>query len=277
MSSWGNLDNVAITGTVTTATTANTVTGYSSPAFTTDVKDGDYIYFAANKYQVERVVSASVLYLTANAATNSDNVKAFVQQGPKYVSNVANGNMGNVSIQDIYGVDRVEINVPENKARGIAHTGWTHYTTYTDALSQTRHKAEVLVAMSKNFASNATGDLFGTGAGSDAVDDTVAADYLLYFTAQPANASNTINGSVSFVSAAASDPTGATLTYQWRENNTTHTYNLSNGGVYSGATSNTLAISNISGKSGYAYTVVVSGDGGADANTSDAATVTITS
>ena len=89
MSSWGNLDNVQISGNVVTATTANTVTGYGGAAFTTDVDAGDYITIASNKYQVEKVVSASVLYLTANAATNSDNVKAFVQQGPKYIANVS--------------------------------------------------------------------------------------------------------------------------------------------------------------------------------------------
>ena len=277
MSSWGNLDNVTISGTVVVATAnGNAVLGVST-VFQTNVRAGDYLTIASNKYQVERVNSDTSLFLTSDAATDSAGVEAYLQQGPKFVANVASGNLNNPTIQDVFGVDRVEINVPENKARGMAsHTGWVTYKTYTDALSQVRYKSEVLVAMSKNFASNATGALFGTGAGQDASDDTVLADYLLYFTQQPANASNTINGSVRFVSAAASDPTGATLTYQWRENNTTHTYNLSNGGVYSGATSNTLAVSNISGKGGYLYTVVVSGDGGADSNTSNEASITIT-
>lgn len=276
MSSWGNLDNVQISGNVVTATTANTVTGYGGAAFTTDVDDGDYITIDSNKYQVEKVVSASVLYLTANAATITDNVKAFVQQGPKYVSNVALSQ--NVyTIQRIYGIDRNEIGVPENQDRGVAsHTGWTHYFTYTDALGQTRHKSEVLVAQSKNFASNAAGDLFGTGAGTDADDDTVAADSLIYFTTQPANASADTGNAATFFVVAASDPTGATITYEWYEDNTTHTYAIADGANYSGNTTNTLTINDVTGLDGFEYYVIISGDGGADSNTSDAATLTET-
>jgi hypothetical protein len=176
MSSWGNLDNVILTGNVTTATSSDAVNGFGGTTFVGNINPGDYVVIASNKYQVQNVVSNSRFYITNVAATNSANVKAYVQQGPKYVANVSFP-ANNYSIQNIYGVDRVEIAVTENKERGVAsHTGWVHYTTYTDALSQTRNKSEVLVAMSKNFASNATGELFGTDAGTDADDDTVAAD-----------------------------------------------------------------------------------------------------
>ena len=278
MSSWGNLDNVLLSGNVVTATTANTVTGYGGAVFTNNVNAGDYIVIAGNKYQVEQVVSSTLLYLTtSNVATNSDNVKAYVQQGPKYVANVANGNMGNVSIQDIYGIDRVEVGVPENRSRGIGHTGWVHYTTYTDALSQTRHKSEVLVALSKNFSSNASGDLFGVGAGTDADDDTVAADYLLYFTLQPTDTSNTAGNPASLIAAAATDPAGQTITYQWsKKDNATATVftNLANGGNISGATTNTLVISNVSNVDGNIFRVTISGTGGADSNISNTVEVT---
>ena len=277
MSSWGNLDNVILAGTVTTTTTTDLVNGFNSSTFVGNVNAGDYVTIASNKYQVQNVVSDSQFYITNVAATNSANVKAFVQQGPKYVANVAFP-ANNTSIQNVYGIDRNEITVAENKDRGVAsHTGWIHYTTYTDALSQVRNKSEVLVAMSKNFAANSTNELFGTGAGTDADDDTVAADYLLYFTAQPANVTDYLAnlGSATFEVAATSDPVGATITYQWYENNTTHINALTDAGVYSDTTTDTLAISNVSGKDGYSYFVIINGDGGADSNTSGNATITI--
>jgi hypothetical protein len=178
MSAWGKLDNVAIIGTVVVATAnGNAVLGVNT-AFTSNIKAGDYITIASNKYQVQRVNSNTSLFLTASAATNSSGVPAFVQQGPKYIANanvmVSGGNV--YTIQKVYGVDRVEIAVANNKSLGFSHTGWSHYNTYTTTQGSTRRKAEVLVAMSKNFASNATGSLFGTGAGTDANDDSVVAD-----------------------------------------------------------------------------------------------------
>lgn len=171
MSSWGNLDNVVISGNVTTTTTSPVVNGFGGAAFTSNVKDGDYIIIASNKYQVSNVTSDTRLYLTANAATNSANVKAYVQQGPKYISNIAVSE--NVyTIQRVYGVDRNEI-VAANAMSNAHHTGWIHFFDYTDTQGNYRRKSEVLVAMSKNFAANATGVVHGAGAGTDANDDTV--------------------------------------------------------------------------------------------------------
>lgn len=282
MSSWGNLDNVLLKGNVSSATTRDYLDGFQTN-FESNIKPGDYIVFAGNKYQVANVTSDVKLHLTSLAATNSSNVDAFAQQGPKYVGNVSFP-ANNVSIQNIIGVDRVEIGIPENKARGVStHTGWTHYTTYTDALSQTRNKSEVLVAMSKNFSANATGFLFADTGSFDADDDTTAADYLIYFTSQPSNVTDYLAnlGSATFVVVADSDPTGATITYQWqRAANTidaTSGYftNLSNAGVILGATSATLELSNVSGLNGNVFRCVISGSGGADSNTSEQARITI--
>ena len=279
MSAWGNLDNVTITGTVVVATAnANAVLGVGT-IFETNVKARDYLTIASNKYQVERVVSDTVLYLTSDAATNSAGVAAYLQQGPKFMANVESGHLNVPTIQDVFGVDRVEVDVPENKARGLSHTGWSTYKTYTDAQSQVRHKSEVLVAMSKNFASNATGSLFGTGAGQDASDDTVAADYLLYFTVQPTDTSAAAGASASLVAAAASNPTGDTISYQWYKrhssSNTTYIVVVNGSGI-SGNTTNTLAITNVSNVNGNIFRLTISGTSGADNNTSSAVTVTAT-
>lgn len=108
MSSWGNLDNVAIKGTVTVAAAnGNAVLGISSE-FNSNVKAGDYVFIAANKYQVEQVISNTSIYLTSNAATTSAGVQAYVQQGPKYIANVALSE--NVyTIQRVYNVDLNEM------------------------------------------------------------------------------------------------------------------------------------------------------------------------
>ena len=171
MSAWGNLDNVLITGNVSSATTRGYLDGYQTE-FTSNVKQGDYIIFAGNKYQVANVTSNTRIHLTGLAATNSSNVDAFVQQGPKYISNAAS-NPANVlySIQNVYGVDRLEIANTFSKANAT-HTGWIHLINYQGAHG-VRVKSETLVAMSKNFAANATGTVHGAGAGTDAQDDTL--------------------------------------------------------------------------------------------------------
>ena len=159
MSSWGNLDNVAAAGTVYIATAnANAVLGVST-YFTVNVQAGDYITIAANKYQVAQVLSNTSIYLTSSAATNSAGVKAYIQQGPKYIANVAVSE-NTYTIQRVYGVDSVEIALANNVSYGnVHHTGWNHVMTYTDAYNQRRIKSEVLVAMSKNFNRNGSGTL----------------------------------------------------------------------------------------------------------------------
>lgn len=173
MSAWGNLDNVVIAGTVTAFTTNTQVNG-NTTFFTSNVKAGDYLVFGGRKYQVSTVTSDTVLNLTNVAAANVVANVAYVQQGPKYVSNIISisgeaGRVQNVvTIQNVYGVDRLEKANASAAANATSHTGWVTYKTYTTSQGATRTKAEVLVAMSKNFNANATGHLQ-----VDAADDSV--------------------------------------------------------------------------------------------------------
>ena len=170
MSSWGNLDNVAAVGTVTAYAGNSRVNG-SSTAFTSNVKDGDYVIITGQKFQVATVTSDTVLDLTSNGKAAAG-ATMYIQQGPKYIANVAVSE--NVyTIQRVYGVDRQEIGVA-NTAANASHTGWVHFYDYTDANNSYRRKSEVLVAMSKNFATNATFHVQVTG--FDADDDTVIPD-----------------------------------------------------------------------------------------------------
>jgi len=278
MSQWGNLDNVTLKGTVTTTDSTDLVNGYGGTEFTSNLNAGDYVTIDSNKYQVQNVVSNVQFYITNVCATTSANVKAFAQQGPKNLANVAFP-ANNYSIQNVYGADVIEIAVPENRNRGFSHTGWTHYTTYSDA-NGVRHKAETLVAMSKNFANVAV-----LGVGQDGADDTVLANAFINITLQPSSVTDYLQNlsATSFTVAANSVPTSANLvfTYQWQRAANTidatagYFANLSTGGIFSTATTGTLNLSNTSGLNGNVFRCVVGGNQGADQNTSATATITI--
>lgn len=93
---------------------------------------------------------------------------------------------------------------------------------------------------------------------------------------QPSDASVTAPAAATFTVAATTND-GGTLSYQWQlsTDGGTNYSNISNGGVYSGATTATLSISNSTGLNGGKYRVVVSSTGGAPSVTSAAKTLTV--
>lgn len=291
MSQWGNFSNLNLKGTVTTSTSADLVSGFTTE-FVSNIKAGDYIVIASNKYQVYNVVSNSQIYLSNVAATSSDNVKAFLQQGPKDLSNVTTyvgraGRQSNVyNIQNVYGVDRQEITIPENRDRGVNHTGWLHYTTHTTSQGCVRHKSEMLVSMSKNFDSSSAGTLFGQAGSRDGDDDTVLANAYIFFDTQPASVTdyyaNLSSATFSVTANAYPYGTGVVYSYQWQLAANTldatagYWTNVQNTSPFSNNTSATLAVSNTANLDGNVFRAVVSGDQGADSNTSGTATITLT-
>lgn len=108
MSSWGYTDNTAIAGTVTGYTQNVDIVG-SSTYFLSNVKGGDYLTIVGQKYQVNNVISDTSLTLTSALSSATSGATAYLQQGPKYVANLALSD--NVyTIQRIYGVDINEMN-----------------------------------------------------------------------------------------------------------------------------------------------------------------------
>lgn len=93
---------------------------------------------------------------------------------------------------------------------------------------------------------------------------------------QPAAASVTAPAPAQFTVAATTND-GGTLSYQWQlsTNGGTTFTNITNGGVYSTATTATLNISDATGLDGRQYRVVISSTGGAPNATSSAATLTV--
>lgn len=90
---------------------------------------------------------------------------------PKYLSDDADATP-QTSVDNAYFVDTDEAQVDGNREKGIKTPGWMLYNTYTDALGNTRHKVEPLVAMKVSSAD--AGDAGVTG--NTDVEDTVVAD-----------------------------------------------------------------------------------------------------
>lgn len=163
-------------------------------------------------------------------------------------------------------VDATEADLAENKARGVTGPGWWNFHTY-DQSGVTRTKAECLAVISNPEANSAESQ----------ADDAIAADRGITIDNQPQAASVTAPAAAQFVVAASlRGAAGGTATFQWAVSTDSgaNFANVADGGVYSGATTNTLDISDSTGLDTYQYRVVVSATGAADV-TSDAATLTV--
>ena len=196
------------------------------------------------------------LYGNTDSNANKTKVEATRGNGPASAS----GDM------TVVFVDATEADLAENKARGVTGPGWWNFHTYTQG-SVTRTKAECLAVISNPEANSAESQ----------ADDAIAADRGITIDSQPADASVTAPAAASFVVAASlRGAAGGTATFQWAVSTDSGTTfaNITDGGVYSGATTSTLSISDSTGLDGYQYRVVVSATGAADV-TSSAATLTV--
>ena len=147
-------------------------------------------------------------------------------------------------------VDAQEAQVVANKAKGITGAGWWVIRTYTDAQSATRYKSELLVAMSAS----------ATEAGD--AEDTFAADLTITIGTQPASIEVT-SGDDTTLTVVATTNGDEVLTYQW--------YDASDDSAVTGATSASLALTNITAPASY-YVIV---SGGGISTTSNTAAITI--
>lgn len=168
-------------------------------------------------------------------------------------------------------VDETEARLNENRQRGIDGPGWWAYFTYTDNAGNTRHKAEKLVALANP----------DTNANETQADDTIAADVAsaVTITAQPANVTNASTPFTgTFAVTTSTTGTPGTLTYQWQVQTPTGTrwVNLTNTGVYTGATSNTLTLTAAAKATynGYKFRVKINSAGGTEEVISNTATLT---
>ena len=160
-------------------------------------------------------------------------------------------------------VDVSEAQKTTNRVKGIKTPGWTKVSSKT-VDGQVRNSAEVLVAMSVASATS-----------GDAADDLNVADANFTVTTQPVAQTVVAPAGVSFVVAV--DPS-AGASYQWQvQTSGAGAYaNVTNGGVYSGATTSTLTISNSTGLNKNRYRVIALNASGTASVTSKGAQLTVT-
>ena len=168
-------------------------------------------------------------------------------------------------------VDDTEAALAVNRARGIHGPGWWAYHTYVDNEGNTRHKVQHLAALTNP----------DTNANETQADDTIAADAasVVTITGQPASvtgAATPYTGTFTVTSTTTGTP--GTRTYQWQRQTATGTTwtNISNNGVFSGATTATLTLTAAAKATydGYKFRVKINSTGGTEEVISNTATLT---
>lgn len=277
MSQWGNLDYKELLGTAAVVQGLSNVTITIGSFTTANIRPGDALLISNVKYRVASIDSNVTLTLS-NVYTAADGAgKAIaVQQSPKNLftyGSTANVNYDlKVGKRNVYGVDKLEVQNPDVKAKGIGSPGWVHYKTWTTSQGSTRHRAETLVAMSKNFNSNAIPTLL-----IDAADDAVIPDYGVTILTQTTQTTRGTNASPSAVYSVSGEVSGGgTPIYAWQfsPNNIVWVNLLNNNGpVNTGNATSSVTLSNIYatvGVIGGYVRAVVSAAGTTDTATSNA-------
>lgn len=259
MALWGNIDDkgsggsVSLDYTTLVVTGSGTTFGQAGAASVGDVirfgdVNGSGVYFGdavivgiASTTQLS-IASTSNLSGAAIASTSFS-----ISQLPKFSTLDSHYKAGATYDALVYGVSADEADASGSTSYNATHAGWVGVTTYLDWEGNLRIKNEVLVAMSSIE--------------TDADDDVVFPDRVITFLTNPTNLTGVgSTATVTFTAIPTVVPTGATLAYQWQASADNSTYsNLTNVGVYTGTTTNTLSIANTdTSLDGYYYRVVVS-------------------
>jgi hypothetical protein len=277
MALWGNKDAVAIAGTTVSVTNGSKAVTGSGTTFTTDLQVGSIVEITSGtstKNRVASITSDTALTLSDNFSGTTAGTLAIAsvtkQLMPKNVYRQSTGGTygtrKQTNLATIVGVDITEAQTSSNIAKGITTPGWTRFKTYTDSSGNTRRKVEVLVA----------GNGYTLATMSDAVDDTIVADRSITIGTQPASIASAATPYTGTFTVAATATNSGSLTYQWRVSTDAGVTfnNVTNAGVYTGATTATLTLTAAAKATynNYQYRCAVSATG-ADTVTSTAATL----
>ena len=269
-------NNLSVTNGSTTVTTAGDFTDRTSANF---VQNGDVLSLGGVQYTVESVVSATTLKLKVEYAGSTGTVtaaNAIRRTPPKEVAaRLLHEGHYPAGTKFIF-VDDAEAALDENKVRGLKWPGWWLYRTYTDGDGNTRHKAECIA-----FANATAGASVGDYAAADGgTEDNPAADVeSAVAITGPANvtgAATPFTGT--FVVTTSTTGTPGTLIFQWQRQTATGTTwaNLTDSGVFSGATTNTLTLTAAAKATynGYKFRVKITSAGGTEEVISNSASIT---
>ena len=199
MSQWGTRDRVETTTLANAINNSNVITAITSQPFTAANgflpgyglminANTTGVVYNQNTYTIVSVTSGNTLVLdTVYTGANTVVANIAIQQSPKDIRSLGLGTLSTnsavaisvsranttVTKRNVFGVDRTEVSVAGNKANGFSQPGWTHYKTWTTTQGLVRHRAEVLVASSKNFNANVNEalqtDAFDGGVGNNTI------------------------------------------------------------------------------------------------------------
>lgn len=174
-------------------------------------------------------------------------------------SNTTSGVYGNYAAGQ-FGVSVGEMAaVREAAAARPAHAGWVLRKEGTGGRAGRVH-IETLVAMKSITNDN---------------EDTIFADYVIVIDTQPSNSSANTNDPINLVVSARTVPTGGTLAYAWQRAQANGVWlAVSSAGIFSGANTNNLAISNNATLHNNVFRVLITSAGAANVYSTNA-TVTI--
>ena len=269
MAVFGKLDSKALANNVGVVNGDATVTlasgSFLNSATANYIVAGDILSLSGVQYIVAQVTDATHLELHTGYAGSTATItaaNALRRTAPKAVAQyVIKG--GDTNTGSLIFVDNTEAGLNENRVRGIDGPGWWVYKTFVDSEGKTRHKAEK-IAHVKETAANA-GDY----------SDNPAADVAsaVTITGQPANAVTSAgawaDGYAEFAVTTSTTGTPGTLAYQWQyqtPSQTTKWANVTNTGIYGGATTATLTITGVTTTAydGYKYRVKITSAGGTE-------------
>jgi hypothetical protein len=162
---------------------------------------------------------------------------------------------------EIVFVSAEEAAISSNRLKGLKTPGWNRYREWSNNAGEPRYAVDVLVAMT---VANATS--------GDASDDTIVGDAVYAIGTQPVAVSVTAPAVASFTVVA---PTPSAYQWQLRTPAGSGYTNITNGGVYTNATTATLNISNSTGLNGNRYRCVVLNGAGTASATSRGALLTV--
>ncbi len=250
----GQIAGVTITGTMSGYVDGASLTISAPPAGGVQ---------AVGTIQVTGGVITGVVFSNPGAgysAATPPTITAPAGTGATITPKIKNNRAGLSNNADIVFVSQEEAALVDNRLKGVKAPGWYKITEKVNNDGTIRYMTENLISMT---VPNATS--------GDNTDDLVVADAEISITTQPSSASVTAPAAASFTVVAS----GGT-TYQWQiQTGGTGAYaDISNGGVYSTATTATLNISNSTGLNGNRYRCVV-GNGGTAQVKSNGAKLTV--
>lgn len=283
MALWGNLDNLAKAPLfeswvetfdatdVTNATDRITVTGHqftnSDKVLYTDGTGGSVDGLSTNAQKFVKVIDTNTIELYDEVGLSTK-----VTLGG---SSAGTGHQLKFIPQDIYFIDSAEALIDANQNKGLNAPGWWKYSTYTDASSTVRHKAELLCAISEAGV--------GGDAGVDGVDenDNVGFDIGSLTIATIANVTVTAPAVATLTPVPSINSEDAVFSYVW-------TFDASGGTPgtaiteanhpgFSVGTDGTLTFPTVAGQNGDTYRVAISATvGGVAVSAVNSNTVTLT-